>query len=135
METSDINWPGALVGALAYYALGAAWFTPLFGRAYDSSLGFSRPQGYRFPPSYYVVPLVSALLVSIGVGLMLTWVSVDNALEAGLAGLAVGGLVALPISLNNAWTPANARPLTFGLVTGGYHLVGIVIVAVIASSL
>ena len=39
--------------------------------------------------------------------------------------------VALPISVNNALTPHTPHPFRLGIITGGYHVVGIVMVALI----
>lgn len=34
---AHLNWFAVGLAGLAYYLLGAAWFTPLFGRAWDRS--------------------------------------------------------------------------------------------------
>jgi hypothetical protein len=124
-----LNWLAVALAALAYYILGAAWFTPLFGKAWDRSIGHDRSQAAKFSTAYYVVPLVSAVSVALALGLILTALAASFG-EALIMGLVVGLGVAA-VSINNALTPHTPRPYVFGAVTGGYHFVGIVIVSAI----
>lgn len=128
---ADLSWLAIVVATLAYYLLGALWFTPLFGTAWDTAIGRPRVRGERFSVAYYVVPLVSSLLVTVAVAVLLAATSTG----ALVVGLTVGVGVALPISVNNALTPHTPHPFRLGLITGGYHVVGIVAVALIVSSL
>ncbi|MGB2718444.1 MAG: DUF1761 domain-containing protein, partial [Rhodococcus sp. (in: high G+C Gram-positive bacteria)] len=67
-----MNWLGVAVAAVVYYALGALWFGPLFGRAWDRSIGHDRAQtGGRFPLSYYVVPLCCSAVTTIVIALFI----------------------------------------------------------------
>ena len=117
----NIWWATAL-GGIVYYLLGAAWFTPLFGRAWDRSIGHDRSaDAGRFPLSYYLLPLLGALLTAV----------VIAALQAPGAGAGLGtligagvGLAAAAASVTNALTPHTPHPYLFGAITGGYHLVG-----------
>lgn len=127
---AHLNWLAVALAALAYYLLGAAWFTPLFGKAWDRSIGYDRSQATKFRPAYYVVPLVSAVLVALALGLILAALAPSFG-EALIVGVIVGLGVAAAVSINNALTPHTPHPYVFGAVTGGYHLVGIVIVSAI----
>lgn len=131
----DLNWLAVIVSTLAYYALGALWFTPLFGSAWDRSIGFERPRGHRFPPIYYVTPLISSFVVTVATAVLVDALDIERVSDAVLLGLVVGIGYAAAISFNNAVTPHTPRPLLLGAVTGSYHLVGIVIVSAIVFSL
>ena len=122
---ADLSWLAIGVATLAYYLLGALWFTPLFGRAWDGATGHRRGRGERVGTAYYVVPLVSALLVTVAMGVLLG-VGPGRTSDALALGLVVGLGVAVAVSVNNALTPNTPRPFVLGAVTGGYHLVGIV---------
>lgn len=128
---SHLNWLAVILAALAYFLLGAAWFTPLFGKAWDHSIGYDRSKATKFGPDYYLVPLVSAILVSLALGLILTALEPSSFGEALMVGVVIGLGVAAAVSINNALTPRTPHPYLFGAVTGGYHLVGIVIVSAI----
>lgn len=128
---AHLNWLAVALAALAYYLLGAAWFTPLFGKAWDRSIGHDRSTAPTFGPDYYLVPLVSAIFVSLALGLILAALAPPSFGEALLVGVVIGVGVAAAVSINNALTPHTRHPYLFGAVTGSYHFVGIVIVSAI----
>ncbi len=122
---ADAHWLAVALAALAYYVLGAVWFTPLFGKAWDRAIGYDRAHAPRFGTDYYVVPLASALLVSTALGVIVAGLPAATMGDALLIGLLIG-IAAAAISVNNALTPHTPHPYVLGAVTGGYHLVGIV---------
>lgn len=126
-----LNWLAVALAALAYFLLGAVWFTPLFGKAWDRSIGYDRSTAARFGPDYYLVPLISAVLVSLALGLILAALAPSGFGETLIVGAVIGLGVAAAISVNNALTPHTPHPYLFGAVTGSYHVVGIVIVTAI----
>lgn len=128
---THLNWLAIALAALAYYVLGALWFTPLFGRTWDRAIGYERPTGGRFALDYYLVPLASAILAAFAVGMILAALRPSSLGEALFIGLVIGLGVAFAVSMNNALTPHTPHPYLFGAVTGGYHLVGIVAVSAI----
>lgn len=128
---NEFNWLAVIVAAVAYFMLGALWFTPLFGAAYDTALGTTRKKGQKWPAIYYAGPFVSALITTIATSWLIHALPVTEVMGAVWLGLIVGIGYALSISMNNAINPITPRPLLYGLVTGGYHVVGITLVAVI----
>ena len=130
---SNLNWLAVALATLAYYLLGALWFTPLFGRTWDHSIGVERSRTRAFGAAYYVIPLVSALLTSLAVAILITALGPGSIWEAIGVGAAIG-ITAAAISVNNGLTPHTPHPFVFGAVTGGYHLVGILIVSAIVGA-
>jgi hypothetical protein len=126
-----INWFAVAVGAVAYFLLGAIWFTPLFGRAWDVAIGHERVKGERFPPIYYVMPLISSVLITIATAWLIAATGSDELPEALVLAAVAGIGYAAAVSFTNAVTPTTPRPLLYGAVTGGYHVVGIALVAAI----
>lgn len=131
---ADVNWPAAAVAALAYYLLGALWFTPLFGSSWDRAVGYARQGVNRFPARYYVTPLASALVVAVATALLVEAMDVSTPADATELGSVVG-LGYAAVSFNNAVAPNVPRPFLLGAVTGGYHVIGAVVVAVVISAL
>lgn len=127
----EVNWLAVLLATLVYYVLGALWFTPLFGRAWDRSVGFTRPRGHRFPALYYVVPLLSSAAATIASAVLLGALGIEQVGEAVVFGLVVGLGYAAAVSVTNALMPTTPRPLLLGAVAGGYHVVGLVLVSVL----
>jgi hypothetical protein len=132
---TGIDWLAVGVATIAYYLLGAVWFSPLFGKVWDASLGFERPPRHRFPPAYYVIPLVGSLIVTIATAALVVWLDIDRLSDAAALGALVGVGYAGAISFTNALTPTIPRPFVFGAVTGSYHAAGAVIVSVVVTAL
>jgi hypothetical protein len=128
---TSVNWLAVTLATLAYFVLGALWFTPLFGRAWDRSLGIERKRGERYPPIYYVVPLVSSLLVSIATAVLVVAAGVEDLADATVLGLVVGIGYSAAVTFTNAVTPTTPHPLAFAAITGSYHVVGAVIAAIV----
>jgi hypothetical protein len=112
---THINWLAVTLAALAYYILGAAWFTPLFGKTRDRAIGHERAVAKRFGVNYDVVSLLAAVLVAVAMGWVLAAAAPANLGDALLIGLAIGLGVAAAVSVNNALTP---HPYVFGALTG-----------------
>lgn len=131
---NEVNWLIILLATVVYFILGAVWFTPLFGKAYDIGTGVKRSAKQKWPAIYYYAPFLSSLVVSVAIGIMLYAMNAQNLSDALILGLLFGAGMAA-ISLSNAVTPNMPRPVVFGLVVGSYHLVSAVIVAVIIYTL
>lgn len=125
------DWIAATIGAVAYFVLGAIWFGPLFGGAYDRGLGFQRSADQKWPLLYYTGPLVASIVVAAATAVLIEAVEVDSLGHAGALGLLLGVGFSWPVSVNNAINPKTPRPLLYGTVTGLYHVAGTVVVALI----
>lgn len=132
----DLNWLAILLATAVYYILGGLWFsTLLFGNAWEKSIGFDRPEEWRFPVISYVTPLIGCLVISIATAILDYALEIKSLGDAVVFGLIVGIGYAGAISSINAVTPVTPRPLVQGVINGVYHIVGIVIVSAIIVSL
>jgi hypothetical protein len=125
----ELNWLAIIVATLGYYILGAIWFTPLFGKAYDKATGVQRKKGQKWSTIYYVGPLINCLLVSLTTAVLIYALHVEEFSDAMLLGNIVGFGYLASITFNNAVIPNMPKPLLFGLITGAYHVFGAVSVA------
>ena len=135
LSVGGLPWLRIVLATLAYYLLGAVWFTPLFGRAWDAALGHTRERNSRFASRYYVVPLIGCLVVATATAMLSHALDLDRISDALVLGSVVGLGYAASVSLTNAITPTTPRPWLLATVTGGYHLVGCLIVAMIVVAL
>lgn len=120
----EITWWGVAIAAIVYYALGAFWFAPLFGQAWDRSIGHDRTiDNGRFPTSYYIVPLAGAVLSTVVIASVATMIKPTELLAVVAVGAGVGLAIAAA-STTNALTPHTPKPYQFAAITGGYHFVG-----------
>lgn len=130
-----LNWFAIVLASLTYYLLGALWFTPLFGKAWDRSIGFHREKGHRFGPIYYIAPLVGSVLVTVASAVLVQALGLEDLGDGLVLGLVVGIGYSAAVSVNNAVTPNTPRPLLLGAVTGSYHVVGALAVFTIVVAL
>ncbi|MBI5890078.1 MAG: DUF1761 domain-containing protein [Nitrosomonadales bacterium] len=127
----ELNWWAVLLATFGYFILGAIWFTPLFGKYYDIALGFDRRKDFKWPAIYYISPFVNSLVVSIATATLAHLLKIEQLADAVTLGLIAGIGYAGAISFNNAVNPVTPRPLLYGAVTGGYHVTGITLVALV----
>jgi len=127
---SQLNPLAVAAATLVYFIFGALWFTPLFGKVYDDSLGFERPKGYKWAPIFYWMPSLSSLLSVLLINWLYVTIKPASMAEAMLIG-AVVGLVGLSVSFNNAVTCNKPSPLKHGAVTGFYHLSASVLAVIV----
>lgn len=132
----QLNWLAVIVGAAIYFVLGALWYAPpVFGRAWQRSIGWdpgATPPEMRI--ATYVIPAVAYFVMAVAVG-MLAAAAGSDTLESGLVlGLVVGvGFALARTAVDATFTPKLPQPLVWFWITGLYHVVGLVIVAVLVS--
>lgn len=134
---SDLNWLAVLVAAIAYFAIGALWYAPpVFGKVWADAGGFALPEpGSRPSPAIYLTPLVGSVLSAIALGMIAAASGTDTFLEGIVLGLVVAIGFALSIALVTAqFESQKPKPMVWGAVNGGYHVVGNLIAAIIIAS-
>ncbi|GAA1716796.1 hypothetical protein GCM10009809_11070 [Isoptericola hypogeus] len=129
-----VEWLAVAAATLASYVLGALWFTPLFGRAWDASLGHDRAAHSGFGPLYYVAPLVGSALTTTATALVLALAGVTGVGEAAVVGLVLGVGFGTAVTFVGAVNPRIPRPGLFTAVTGGYQAASAVLAAVVLAA-
>jgi len=134
---SDLNWLAVLVAALAYFAVGALWYAPrVFGTIWGTAGGLSLPQpGERPSPAIYVTPLIGSILSAIALGMIAKASGTDTFQEGIVLGLVVAIGFAISIALVTAqFETTKPKPMVWGAINGGYHMVGNLVAAIIVAS-
>lgn len=92
----DLNWIAVIVAAVAWFAFAAIWYAqPVLGKTWQRAANVSLPEGYRPPPSIFVITLVAYFVTAIVIGLLVAALGitqVGDAIELGVI-LAVGTIV------------------------------------------
>jgi hypothetical protein len=133
----DLNWLAVIVAAIAYFAIGALWYAPpVFGKAWSAAGGFSLPDAETRPsPAIYFTPLVGSVLSAVALGMIAELTGTDTFLEGIVLGLVVAIGFAIPISLVTAqFETTKPKPMVWGAINGGYHVVGNLVAAIIVAS-
>jgi hypothetical protein len=125
---SAINWLSVLLALVAYSALGALWFTLLFKKQYAKSLGKENENLQNSAPIFIVGPMICSLLITIVSALLIKALGIHS-FAAGLEFAAIVGIGYLfSNTVNIAINPNMPKPIPYGIISGMFHLVGIMIV-------
>ena len=107
----DLNWLAVLVATLAWYVFSAIYYaSPVLGKTWQAAANLTLPEGYRPPPSTFIVTFVAYLVAAIVIGLLvkaLGITTVGDAIELGAIlafGLAVMGLVIDSTYAQRSWS-------------------------------
>lgn len=125
MDFSNVNFLAVIVAALAAFALGAVWYTALFGKRWQKEVGLSDEQlkqGAHMGRIYGTTLLLTLLM---GLGLAYIWHNEDPASlnwQVGLYhGLLIGlFFVATSMGINYLY---QRKSLALWLIDAGYQVV------------
>jgi hypothetical protein len=134
---SDLNWLAVIVAAIVYFAVGALWYAPpVFGKVWSAAGGFSLPEpGSRPSPAIYVTPLVGSILSAIALAMIAKASGTDTFKEGIVLGLVVAIGFAVSIAFVTAqFESSKPKPMVWGAVNAGYHVVGNLLAAIIIAS-
>ena len=137
LETlGQLNWLAVLVGAALYFGLGALWYSPpLFAKPWMRSIGWdeSRPQPQASPITY-IAPALLYVVAAIATGMLAAATGSDTLGEGVVLGLVVGiGYALVMNAVDATFDPNKPQPWVWFAITGSYHLIGLMIVAVLVS--
>lgn len=128
-----INWLAVLVAGLAYFFLGALWYTVLFGKQWRSynNVVMNTPDAKKGATTIMIASFILMLICAFGLSLIVT--------RLFLTGWQVGFKLGLLTGICFAGTAVSIsylyekRPLGLHLINIGYNLLGNIIAAIIIS--
>ena len=135
MDFSAINWIAVIVAAVAFFALGAIWYGPIFGKAWQKGVGLSDDEmkdanmGKLFGSAF-----IFALIISVGMAIFFFGFGTDpdNPMTLSMGamyGLMTGVFFLFPsISMNYLFARKSAALM---LIDSGYHIVAYTVVGLI----
>ena len=119
----EINWLGVGLGAVAFFAVGAIWYTVLFGKAWQRATGLSDEQlktGANMPRIFGTCFLLE-LIVALTVGHIFDYLEPSDRSKMMIAlGLAVG-IMAPAIGICYLYM---RKSLTLWLIDSGHFVAG-----------
>ncbi|GAB3971310.1 hypothetical protein GCM10028806_21100 [Spirosoma terrae] len=128
---ADIAWLSVLLAFVVYFVLGALWFTLFFPRQYRFSLGRENDMPQTTAPIFIIGPAVCTLVITVATAVLIYTLPIDSYSDALLFAAIVGLGYLSANTVTIAINPNIPRPLLYGLISGTYHLVGILIVCMI----
>jgi hypothetical protein len=118
-----INWLGVVLGAVAFFAVGAVWYTALFGKAWQRAVGLSDEQlktGANMPLIFGTCFLLE-LLVSLTVGHIYAYTAPDDRSKLMIAVGLAAGVMAPAIGISYLYM---RKSLKLFLIDAGHLIVG-----------
>ena len=132
---SSIHWLAVLAAFAAYYFLGAAWFAALFAKPYRVSLGKAHEAPAPMSPIFFVGPALCTLVVTVASAGLMQLLHISTYGQAVEFALYVGLGYLVANTVNIAINPNIPRPLLYSLISGSYHLVGILLASLLLVAL
>ncbi|MEO5649601.1 MAG: DUF1761 domain-containing protein [Ginsengibacter sp.] len=130
----NINWLSVLVAGLAYFFLGAIWYTSLFGKKWQSytSALIKDPDAKKGAGAIMAISFILMLVCAFGLSLIITRLNVSGWLPGLKIGLITGiCFSATAIHISYLY---EKRPLGLHLINGLYNVAGNIIAAIIICS-
>lgn len=127
----DLNWLAVIVATVAYFALGAIWYAPpVFGNLWMRSGGIQTPDQPQ--ATFYIIPFLTCFLATVAVGMLAAATATDTVAEGIVLGLVTGvGIALSALFVTGFFDPQKPQPAVWVAVVSGYHVVGLVIAAII----
>ncbi|MDQ3991867.1 MAG: DUF1761 domain-containing protein [Actinomycetota bacterium] len=126
----ELNYLAVLVGALAYFAVGGLWYSPvLFSKPWVRATGVD-PQGGP-PAALYVITVLLSFVASLALALFARATGASTAVDGAVLGLVAGiGFSVTSLVVTHLY---ENRPPVLHFINGGYHLVALIVVGVIVT--
>jgi len=127
---SEINYLAALVAAVAFFAIGALWYSPLlFSRPWQRSIGME-PQAAQSPgPMLFIITGIAYFIQAVTLGAIARSTGATELMDGLVLGLFIGiGVVATQIWVNTSY---EGRPPALMWINSGVGVLGFVAMAII----
>lgn len=126
-QLPNLNWISVLLAFVAYFLLGALWFTLFFSKSYKKSLGREN-EILENKPIFIVGPAVCSLIITIASAILVYALNISSLKYGFEFSLFIGIGFLVANTVNIAINPNIPKPILYGIISGSYHLVGILIV-------
>ncbi len=134
---SHANWLAIGVAALAYFALGALWYSVLFRKPWMAGHNIQMPtapeaqeQMKKQMPKVMGLGLLMNIAMAIIVGMLVMALGSIMCMSGIKLGLALGVVAAIPLAMSHLYL---MKPFKVWIIDGGYHVVGVTVMSIIIS--
>lgn len=120
---------GIFIGGIAYYALGALWYTVLFGKRWIAATGRTSEEFPKNSPAWMGLTLVAAVVSTAVIAIIYQWGGGNGLVDGLVVGAIVGfGVVAMEM-LKEVVYNFDSRKHTWSLyiINAAYGVVGFMV--------
>lgn len=128
---SNLNWLHVFVAALAYFVLGAIWYSFLFQKQWIryQKIDLSNPQGKKGAGMIMLLSFIWTFIIVAALAILVFKIQMEGGVMSGIKlGLTTGLFSALTISMTYLYLK---KPFGLHLIDGLYHVLGQMIAAII----
>jgi len=125
---SSVSWLSVVAAFVPYFMLGGLWFTVFFKKPYSISLGKENNMPEKPAPIFIVGPALCTLVITIASALLMSALPIDSYGSAMALAVLVGIGYLVANTMNIAINPNIPKPIMYGIISGAYHMIGILIV-------
>jgi len=130
----DLNWLAVAAATVAYFALGGIWYArAVFGKAWMKAGGVEIPEGQQPGPAFYIVPLIANFLAVLATAMVARSTASTTFGDAIVLGIVLSVGFAVALTLLGAIFDNKPQPGVWFAINSAYHVVGLLIVAVIVT--
>ncbi len=134
---ANANWLAIGVAALAYWCLGALFYSALFKKAWIAGHKIEMPttpdeiaKMKKSMPMVMIMGLLMNIAVAVIVGMLVMALGSMHCIAGMKLGLALGALGAIPLLMSHSYT---MKSMMLWVIDGGYHVIGIMLMTIIIS--
>ncbi len=132
---SKINWLAVLLSLVFYSFFGWLWFTVLFPNQYANTLDKFGMLTAKPDPIYFYGPALTILPTIITTALLMVVLNINTRKAAIELALVIGLGFLVANTFNIAINPNIPHPMAYGLLVGGFQLIGILVSCVILQAI
>jgi uncharacterized membrane protein required for colicin V production len=131
----QLNWLAVAAATVVYFALGGVWFIPkVFGDAWTRSIGWEPSEEDTPGPAVYLGPLATCFLATVAIALLARAANASGIGEGLVLGLVTGvGIAGAVLFVTGYFDPKKPKPMVWFAIMASYHLLGLVIAAIIVT--
>jgi len=137
MILSHLNYLAVAVCTIIYFAIGAVWFSMLFGKPWMEGHGITMPSDEernaamkKEMPKYMLMSLMFSLIGVLALGYMETAMYTHDWMTGCKAGLLASAFVIIVVGQSHMYTRKSFKVF---MIDAGYHMVSLIITAIILS--
>jgi hypothetical protein len=135
MILSHLNWLAVAISAVAYFALGAIYFSPkVMGTKWmeGHKLGQPTEEDKKNMGKIMGLTFVLCFFACIGIGCMVKIIMPGNMVVAVKIGLLAGLFASLSLAMSYIYTKKSMQLI---IIDSGYHFIGLIIASVIQTAM
>jgi uncharacterized membrane protein YkgB len=128
---SQLNWLAILVAAIAFFVLGAIWYSFLFRNSWIklTAVKMDDPNAKKGVAAMMISSFILIFICTVGIALFLAKVGPSSWMSGAKVGL-VAGVCFCFTAISNSYL-YEKRPTGLHFINGGYNIVGCIIAGII----